>query len=203
MAGLQLFLRCPGDRTIPVELDITATVGDVKQEVQITEGIEPSRQRLTFGMMELNDLYAMLADIGVGMQSTIDVHVGFCLLVAADIWGVKRNSRLQFAERPRPRALLEAIERHFAPVHEGERPPGYPTHPFRVENLKVFDEELHRWVDLRSTTQLECGRQLYAFQPTLYLHSEAQGRIPDPDEVAIPPQLLGAVRKAMPEEEEE
>lgn len=193
--ALLLFLRCPGYETTPVELDLNATVGDLKQEVQLVQGIEASKQRLTYGTVELNDLYAMLADTGVGMQSTIDVHVGFCLLVAADIWGIKRNCRLQFAERPRPRALLEAIEQHFTPLYEGERPKGYPVHPFRVENLKVFDEELQRWVDLRSTTQLECGRQLYAFQPTLYLHSEAQGRIPDPDEVCIPPQVLEKLRK--------
>eukprot|EP00662_Eupelagonemidae_sp_cell21_P035536 gene35536-16501_t len=104
--GMQVWLSCP-ERTHDAEFDPDATVGDATLQVGIGYG-----------------------DSG-GASSARSLPPPCCLLVAADIWGEKHNVRLQFAERPQPRALLTAIEQQY----------------------------------------LEDGRQLYAFQPMVYLHS--------------------------------
>eukprot|EP01059_Diplonema_ambulator_P025301 TRINITY_DN42345_c0_g1_i1.p1 TRINITY_DN42345_c0_g1~~TRINITY_DN42345_c0_g1_i1.p1 ORF type:complete len:345 (+),score=128.76 TRINITY_DN42345_c0_g1_i1:51-1037(+) len=99
----------------------------------------------------------------------------FSLDVATDLFGVKYNTKLEFAGLPTLSELIVAVEGNFDKEAQVKVP---GCQPFRVQTMQVFDDVLQRWVDLYSNTQLKSGAQIFVFQPASLLHNDAPGPIP-------------------------
>lgn len=102
----------------------------------------------------------------------------FCLDVGTDLFGMKQNTKLEFASVPQLSELIIAGEAHFDKEARLRRPAGVPDAPFKVQSSQVYDDVLLRWVDLYSSTQLHTGSQVWLFQPASLFNSEAPGDIP-------------------------
>eukprot|EP01065_Artemidia_motanka_P052169 TRINITY_DN9349_c2_g1_i1.p1 TRINITY_DN9349_c2_g1~~TRINITY_DN9349_c2_g1_i1.p1 ORF type:complete len:378 (+),score=108.21 TRINITY_DN9349_c2_g1_i1:116-1135(+) len=72
MGELQLFVRLPAGHRVSVEVAPDATVGQLREEISRAGGPAPAAQLLLFRGADLPDS-AALADVGVCMQSAIDV----------------------------------------------------------------------------------------------------------------------------------
>eukprot|EP01061_Rhynchopus_euleeides_P037365 TRINITY_DN6356_c0_g1_i4.p1 TRINITY_DN6356_c0_g1~~TRINITY_DN6356_c0_g1_i4.p1 ORF type:complete len:280 (+),score=113.45 TRINITY_DN6356_c0_g1_i4:55-894(+) len=104
--------------------------------------------------------------------------MAFFLDVGTDLFGVKQNTRLEFAGCPTMSELIIAVEAHFDKEQRLRRPAGHPDVSFKCQSMQVYDDVLLRWVDLYSSTQLHNGSQVWGFQPEALAHSEAPGSIP-------------------------
>eukprot|EP01059_Diplonema_ambulator_P002962 TRINITY_DN125_c0_g1_i1.p1 TRINITY_DN125_c0_g1~~TRINITY_DN125_c0_g1_i1.p1 ORF type:complete len:296 (+),score=96.74 TRINITY_DN125_c0_g1_i1:57-890(+) len=104
--------------------------------------------------------------------------MAFFLDVGTDLFGVKQNTRLEFASCPNMSELIIAAEAHFDKEQRIRRPAGVPDVAFKIQTMQVYDDVLLRWVDLYSATQLRNGGQVWCFQPESINHSEAPGSIP-------------------------
>jgi len=102
----------------------------------------------------------------------------FFVSIAADVYGRKHNTRLEFATVPTISELINASEQHYDLTGRATRPSGYPDIPFRVQTFQVYDDILLRWVDLYSSAQLTNGCQIYSFQPETVWNVDLQGTIP-------------------------
>lgn len=102
----------------------------------------------------------------------------FFVSVAADVYGRKHNTRLEFPTCPTISELINAAEAQYDLTSRATRPSGYPDIPFRVQTFQVYDDILLRWVDLYSSAQLTNGCQVYAFQPETVWNVDLQGTIP-------------------------
>ena len=75
-----------------------------------------------------------------------------------------------------------------------KRVEGNPDFPFRVQQLHHFEAVSGEWTELYNQIQLANGGQVFAFQPTNALHSDAEGLVPAPRAVATwTPGVGGAV----------
>merc|ERR1719377_506381 len=97
----------------------------------------------------------------------------FCLDVGTDLFGLKQNTKLEFAGRPQLSELIIAAEAHFDKEARLRRPAGVPDYAFKVQSCQVYDDVLLRWVDLYSATQLTHNAQVWLFQPESVYNSEA------------------------------
>ena len=104
--------------------------------------------------------------------------MAFFLDAGTDLFGVKQNTRLEFAGSPTMSEVIIALEAHFDKEQRLRRPAGHPDTSFKCQSMQVYDDVLLRWVDLYSPTQLHNGSQVWAFQPENYSHAEAPGSIP-------------------------
>ncbi|KAJ9466729.1 flagellar protein essential for flagellar pocket biogenesis [Diplonema papillatum] len=104
--------------------------------------------------------------------------MAFFLDVGTDLYGVKQNTRLEFAGRPTLSELIISGEAHFDKEQRIRRPAGAPDGSFKIQTMQVYDDVLLRWVDLYSSTQLTNGGQVWCFQPETAFHGEAPGTIP-------------------------
>eukprot|EP01062_Namystynia_karyoxenos_P019976 TRINITY_DN17556_c0_g1_i1.p1 TRINITY_DN17556_c0_g1~~TRINITY_DN17556_c0_g1_i1.p1 ORF type:complete len:347 (+),score=127.20 TRINITY_DN17556_c0_g1_i1:78-1118(+) len=104
--------------------------------------------------------------------------MAFYLDVGTDLYGVKQNTRLEFAACPSIAELICAAEAHFDIEARGRRPIGVPETPFKISSMQVYDDVLLRWVNLYSPAQLRSGGQVFVFQPESVFHSDAPGTIP-------------------------
>eukprot|EP01065_Artemidia_motanka_P028669 TRINITY_DN341_c7_g1_i1.p1 TRINITY_DN341_c7_g1~~TRINITY_DN341_c7_g1_i1.p1 ORF type:complete len:301 (+),score=99.02 TRINITY_DN341_c7_g1_i1:76-903(+) len=95
-----------------------------------------------------------------------------------DLFGVKQNTKLEFASVPSMTELIIAAEAHFDKEGRVRRPAGVPDVAFKVQSCQVYDDVLLRWVDLYSSSQLRDGAQVWFFQPESVYHSEEPGSIP-------------------------
>lgn len=102
----------------------------------------------------------------------------FSLDVGTDLFGIKQNTKLEFATVPQLSELIVAAEAHFDKEARLRRPAGVPDVPYKVQSSQVYDDVLLRWVDLYSSNQLHSGSQVWLFQPESIYNSEAPGDIP-------------------------
>ena len=112
----------------------------------------------------------------------------FLVQVAADIFGNKQNFELSFPGRPSVQELQRAAETAFSNEIQLRRPAGVPPHQFRLNKIKVYNEETNKWADLRAEAQLIDSCQCYAFQLENAWHKETQKEIPPA--VRPPPSAL-------------
>eukprot|EP01059_Diplonema_ambulator_P005059 TRINITY_DN1478_c0_g1_i1.p1 TRINITY_DN1478_c0_g1~~TRINITY_DN1478_c0_g1_i1.p1 ORF type:complete len:293 (+),score=96.17 TRINITY_DN1478_c0_g1_i1:46-879(+) len=125
--------------------------------------------------------------------------MSFFLDVGTDLFGVKQNTRLEFAGCPTLSELITTAEAHFDKEQRIRRPSGVPDVSYKCQTMQVYDDVLLRWVDLYSASQLHNGSQVWCFQPESVLHSEAPGSIP-PARYA-PESWLGSPARARAVEE--
>jgi hypothetical protein len=89
----------------------------------------------------------------------------FVLLIAGELYGRKHNVEIGFPDVP----ALDELGGHAEAVFRNEarrlRPNGSGLHRFTLDNVKIFDDSLNRWLDLTSTSQLVEWSQLYLVQP--------------------------------------
>ena len=89
----------------------------------------------------------------------------FVLLIAGDLYGRKHNVEIGFPDVP----ALDELGGHAEAVFRNEsrrlRPVNSAVHKFTLDNIKIFDDALNRWLDLTSTAQLIEWSQLYLVQP--------------------------------------
>jgi hypothetical protein len=93
------------------------------------------------------------------------VETMFVLLIAGDLYGRKHNLEIGFPDLP----ALDELGGHAEAVFRNEarrlRPANSALHRFTLDNIKIFDDSLNRWLDLTSTSQLVEWSQLYLVQP--------------------------------------
>eukprot|EP00756_Hemistasia_phaeocysticola_P065779 Hpha_TRINITY_DN8785_c0_g1::TRINITY_DN8785_c0_g1_i1::g.45253::m.45253 len=78
MSGLLIFVQYT-DRKVALELDPMATVSDMRQAL-IQSGLDAATNaRLAHGEQELDDDSAMLADLGITSESTVEMSTGLVL----------------------------------------------------------------------------------------------------------------------------
>nr|6SJQ_A Chain A, Flagellar pocket-related cytoskeletal protein [Trypanosoma brucei] len=105
-------------------------------------------------------------------------HMAFLVQVAADIFNNKVNFELSFPSRPSISELTRSAETAFSNEISLRRPDNVPSHKFHSSKIKMYDEELNKWVDLIREDQLTDYCQLYVFQPPNEWHKESQKEIP-------------------------
>lgn len=88
----------------------------------------------------------------------------YVLLVAAELYGRKHNIEIGFPDVPSLDELAGHAERTMQNESRRLRPANSPLHRFVVENVKIFDDSLNRWLDLTTTAQLLEFSQLYLVQ---------------------------------------
>lgn len=120
----------------------------------------------------------------------------FIVNVAADIYGRKHNTRLEFPLCPTINELINAVESQYDVTARATRPAGYPDLPFRVQTFQVYDDILLRWVDLYSSAQLLSGCQVYSFQPDTQWTMDVQGPIPAARDTITWSSSVGSPRRA-------
>ena len=69
---MEIFVKKPDGKTIPLEVEPFDTIEDVKAKVQDKEGIPPDQQRLSFEEMPLED-DKTLADYKIPTGSTLNL----------------------------------------------------------------------------------------------------------------------------------
>ena len=107
----------------------------------------------------------------------------FTLLVCADVFGSKVNLELTFSALPTVGELTRRVEEVFTAEMHAIKPPGAscPAEGIAVSGLRVYDEDLLKWVGLSPSTQLHENDQVYVFQPqTSWPTAETQLCIPPP-----------------------
>jgi len=105
--------------------------------------------------------------------------MAFVANVGTDLFGRKRNIKLEFPRCPTMSEFINAVESQYDVELRSSRPAGYPDIQFKVQTFQLYDEVLQRWVDLYSSAQLTNGCTVYCFQPESIWHSDAQGIIPE------------------------
>lgn len=103
----------------------------------------------------------------------------FVLLVAADLYGRKHNIEIGFPDCPNLDLLAGHAEAVFRNESRRLKPKGSAIQRFTVDNIKIFDDSLNRWLDLSSSTQLVEWSQIYLLQP--------EGFIEDSQDILEPP----------------
>ena len=89
----------------------------------------------------------------------------YVLLVAGELYGRKHNIEIGFPDIPSLDELAGHCERTFDNESRRVRPSNLPLQRVVVDNIKIFDDSLNRWLDLTSTAQLLEWSQLYIVQP--------------------------------------
>lgn len=111
----------------------------------------------------------------------------FLIDVGTDLFGAKVNKRLEFVLRPTMQELMLKSTEAFDLESRLSRPVGVPDLPFKIETVQIYNDILHRWSDLYSSSQLYDGCQLFVFQPVAPWHSDDPGTIPAPISSTTPP----------------
>lgn len=110
----------------------------------------------------------------------------FVLLVAGDLYGRKHNVEIGFPDVP----ALDELGGHAEAVFRNEsrrmRPASSALHKFTLDNIKIFDDSLNRWLDLTSTAQLIEWSQIYLVQPEGAEDDGAQAILEAPVRVRSP-----------------
>lgn len=104
----------------------------------------------------------------------------FLVDMGTDLYGAKVNKRLEFVLRPTMQELLIKATDAFDLESRLSRPVGVPDLPFKIETVQIYNDILHRWSDLYSSSQLYDGCQLFCFQPAAPWHNDDPGTIPAP-----------------------
>lgn len=104
----------------------------------------------------------------------------FLVDIGTDLYGAKVNKRLEFVLRPTMQELMIKATDAFDLESRLSRPVGIPDIPFRIETVQIYNDILHRWSDLYSSSQLYDGCQLFCFQPLAPWHNDDPGTIPAP-----------------------
>lgn len=102
----------------------------------------------------------------------------FFVRVAADIFEKKLNYELCFPHRPTAQELTKMTESVYTTAIASMRPEQVPPHTFHVAKIKVYDQDIKKWVDLLGESQLFDRCQLYVFQPENPWHPNVQTDIP-------------------------
>eukprot|EP01065_Artemidia_motanka_P053024 TRINITY_DN9738_c0_g2_i1.p1 TRINITY_DN9738_c0_g2~~TRINITY_DN9738_c0_g2_i1.p1 ORF type:complete len:465 (+),score=209.03 TRINITY_DN9738_c0_g2_i1:68-1396(+) len=122
--------------------------------------------------------------------------MAFCVCVGTDLFGRKRNVKLEFPRCPTMSEFINAVESQYDVEVRASRPAGYPDVPFKVQTFQLYDDVLQRWVDLYSSAQLTNSCTVYCFQPESIWHSDAQGIIPDAQDTLTWTTPVGSPRRA-------
>ena len=109
----------------------------------------------------------------------------FVLLVAGDLYGRKHNLEFGFPDVPALDELAGHCESAFRNESRRLRIPGTPAQRFTVDNIKIFDDSLNRWLDLTSPAQLCEWSQIYLLQPEGD-SDDAQGILEPPIRIRSP-----------------
>ncbi|KAJ9452733.1 calmodulin-like protein containing EF hand domain [Diplonema papillatum] len=94
------------------------------------------------------------------------------LHIGAELFGKKDNLELSFPGRPTLYELINQTQSLLTREGNGA--------PFVIEQLRIYDEVLGRWVDLTREDQLHSYAQIYAFQPDKATQTELRGVLPAP-----------------------
>eukprot|EP01062_Namystynia_karyoxenos_P063476 TRINITY_DN56275_c0_g1_i1.p1 TRINITY_DN56275_c0_g1~~TRINITY_DN56275_c0_g1_i1.p1 ORF type:complete len:891 (+),score=200.74 TRINITY_DN56275_c0_g1_i1:152-2824(+) len=106
---------------------------------------------------------------------------GYRVRVAAPIWGVMMNVRVEFDSSTEFHRIVTAVEQHFAPIHASRRPASCPLNvPFRVGQL--LDGQLQAVRTLQQLQLLGDDSQLLAEQ----YYSDWLCDFSDPEEAELP-----------------
>jgi hypothetical protein len=109
----------------------------------------------------------------------------FVLLVGAELYGIKHNIEIGFPELP----LLDELAGHCEATFRNEcrrlRPANSALQRFTLDNIKIFDDALNRWLDLTSGAQLVEWSQIFLMQPE-GVEDESQGILEAPVRIRSP-----------------
>eukprot|EP01060_Flectonema_neradi_P000979 TRINITY_DN10580_c0_g1_i1.p1 TRINITY_DN10580_c0_g1~~TRINITY_DN10580_c0_g1_i1.p1 ORF type:complete len:388 (+),score=65.51 TRINITY_DN10580_c0_g1_i1:64-1164(+) len=103
--------------------------------------------------------------------------MAFSLYVGAEIMGKKDNVIVDFPGRPSLREMTNVIQNALSQECRGH---------VMIDQVRIYDEVLGKWVDLVREEQLHSGAQVYAFQPDSYEHRDMRGVIPAPRRLGQP-----------------
>eukprot|EP01061_Rhynchopus_euleeides_P001070 TRINITY_DN10751_c0_g1_i3.p1 TRINITY_DN10751_c0_g1~~TRINITY_DN10751_c0_g1_i3.p1 ORF type:complete len:291 (+),score=76.50 TRINITY_DN10751_c0_g1_i3:54-875(+) len=119
------------------------------------------------------------------------------LRTCADLYSDKVNLEIPFEAAWGVDRLRDVISGVMDREGDLMRPPNAPRIPFQLNQLQVFDDRVHSWVDVVSVDQLEDGSQLYAFQPQTHYHRDVQKDFPPSRPPSQPGQMpyRGAVSR--------
>ena len=103
--------------------------------------------------------------------------MAFSLYVGAEIRGKKDNVIVDFPGRPSLRDMTGFIQNALTQECQGH---------VMIDQVRIYDEVLGKWVDLVRDEQLHSGAQVYAFQPDSIEHRDMRGVIPAPRRLGQP-----------------
>ena len=74
---MQIFIKTPNGRTITLEVDLSDTIGDIKEKIEEREGYSPSQQRLSLDGSATKPLEndSTLGDYDIKGGETINLSV--------------------------------------------------------------------------------------------------------------------------------
>jgi len=97
-------------------------------------------------------------------RSRVEEDKMYVLLIAAELYGRKHNMEIGFPTVPTLDELAGHCEQTFNNESRRLRPDGCDMQRVIVDNIKIFDDSLNRWLDLTTTAQLLEWSQLYLVQ---------------------------------------
>eukprot|EP01060_Flectonema_neradi_P008307 TRINITY_DN15933_c0_g1_i1.p1 TRINITY_DN15933_c0_g1~~TRINITY_DN15933_c0_g1_i1.p1 ORF type:complete len:634 (+),score=140.58 TRINITY_DN15933_c0_g1_i1:73-1974(+) len=100
------------------------------------------------------------------------------ILASADIHGTKLNYELDFAAQPTLQEFEARANAVFGSESAGRKPAEFPSVPFSIHRMQVFNDATNGWNDLVSGAQLVDYCQVYLFQKESSWHKEVQSKIP-------------------------
>ena len=100
------------------------------------------------------------------------------VLASADIHGTKLNYEFDFPAQPTLSEFEMKSNEVFGTETVIRKPSEFPSIPFTIHRMQVFNDISNGWNDLVSGTQLVDYCQIYLFQKESTWHKEVQSKIP-------------------------